>query len=104
MEEDRIPKRILYSQLHEGSRKVGRPKLRFRDVCKRDIKHMQMDWAHWEKLAAYRETWRPQLTRGLASGKVLIHSTAATRRENRASRSSNNSVSPIFVCDSGRSI
>jgi len=55
---------------------------------------MQMDWANWEKLAADRETWRTQLTRGLASGEVLIHSIAATRRENRASRSSNNSVLP----------
>jgi len=79
MEEDRIPKLILYSQLREGSRNVGRPKLHFRDVCKRDMKHLQMDWANWEKLAADRETWRTQLTRGLASGEVLIHSTPATR-------------------------
>ena len=34
MKDGRIPKDLLYGELEFGSRPVGRPKLRFMDVCK----------------------------------------------------------------------
>ena len=52
MDDGRIPKDLLYGELAAGKRKTGRPQLRFRDVCKRDIKALQMDPDHWEALAA----------------------------------------------------
>jgi len=36
MEDNRLPKQVLYSELPNASRPTGRPKLRFRDVLKRD--------------------------------------------------------------------
>ena len=38
MEPGRLPKQILYSQLTEGKRKKGRPRLRFKDTIKRNLK------------------------------------------------------------------
>ena len=38
MEEGRIPKDMFYGELATGARPVGRPTLRFKDVCKRDLK------------------------------------------------------------------
>ena len=38
MDPGRILKDLLYGELAEGSRHAGRPKLRFKDVCKRDMK------------------------------------------------------------------
>ena len=38
MEDGRIPKDILFGELAMGRRPVGRPALRFKDVCKRDLK------------------------------------------------------------------
>ena len=38
MEDWRIPKDILYGELASGKRSVGRPRLRYKDVCKRDLK------------------------------------------------------------------
>ena len=35
---DRLPKQILYSQLSSGHRKRGRPRLRFKDTIKRNLK------------------------------------------------------------------
>ena len=37
MEDGRLPKDILYGQLTSGARPVGRPALRFKDACNRDI-------------------------------------------------------------------
>jgi len=35
---DRLPKKVLYSQLSSGHRKRGRPHLRFKDTIKRNLK------------------------------------------------------------------
>ena len=35
MDHDRIPKDLLYGDLSQGTRPTGRPKLRYKDVCKR---------------------------------------------------------------------
>lgn len=44
----RLPKYIVYGQLATGARPVGRPALRFKDVCKHDLKAYNIsaeDWA-----------------------------------------------------------
>lgn len=33
-----IPKDLLYGELAEGARLIGRPRLRYKDVCKKDMK------------------------------------------------------------------
>ena len=38
MSPDRLPKQIIYSQLSSGHRKRGRPRLRFKDTIKRNLK------------------------------------------------------------------
>ena len=43
MEDGRIPKDILYGELAAGQRGVGRPQLRYKDVCKRDMKALDTD-------------------------------------------------------------
>ena len=42
MENDRIPKDILYEELASIRRTKGRPQLRYTDVCKRDIKALDI--------------------------------------------------------------
>ena len=43
MEDGRIPKDILYGQLAVGKRPRGRPQLRYKDVCKRDMRGLEID-------------------------------------------------------------
>jgi len=38
MENDRLPKLILYSQLKDGFRRIGQPRLRFKGTVKRNLK------------------------------------------------------------------
>ncbi|KAK2163536.1 hypothetical protein NP493_1457g00020 [Ridgeia piscesae] len=40
---DRLPKQILYSELSSGHRKRGRPRLRFKDTIKRNLKHKDLN-------------------------------------------------------------
>ena len=59
---DRLPKQIMYG----GKRPVGRPKLRYKDVIKRDLKDYSIDPMHWQTVAEERPIWRTSLTGGSA--------------------------------------
>lgn len=58
MESNRLPKQILYSQLYEGVRKRGRPRLRFKDTIKRNLKQRSIDPCQLNILAKERNQWR----------------------------------------------
>ena len=55
---ERIPKSLLYSELVVGKRNRGRPKLRFKDVCKRDLKSLNITTDNCELLANDRAILR----------------------------------------------
>jgi len=58
MKDGRIPKDLLYGEKAKGDRTTGRQKLRFKDVCKRDMKSLDIDTESWETVAADRSRWR----------------------------------------------
>ena len=83
MDDGRIPKDLLYGELAAGKRTTGRPQLRFRDVCKRDMKALQMDPDHWEALAADRPRWRSSLKQQLKTGEENLTKAAMEKRARR---------------------
>ena len=68
MPDGRIPKDLLYGELATGSRRTGRPQLRYRDVVKRDMKAVGIDTETWENLAADPSQWRGAVTKHLKTG------------------------------------
>ncbi|KAI0213841.1 Myotubularin-related protein 13 [Lamellibrachia satsuma] len=58
MENGRIPKVILYSELKIGSRPTGSPMLRFKNVCRRDTKACNINTTSWETTTVERGIWR----------------------------------------------
>ena len=58
MENDRLPRQLLYSQLKEGKRNQGRPRLRFKDVAKRNMKWREINLNSWQTTAKNRVAWR----------------------------------------------
>ena len=57
MEDGRLPKDVFYGELASGSRPVGRPMLRYKDVCRRDMKSAEINPDLWEAAAADRSNW-----------------------------------------------
>ena len=49
MDDRRIPKAILYSEARDGSRKLGRPLLRYSDNCKRNMKLLRGGFRHSQR-------------------------------------------------------
>ena len=58
MDDGRIPKDLLYGELATGTRPTGRPALRFKDVCKRDLKAGGLNPPDLESAASDRDSWR----------------------------------------------
>ena len=65
MDPGRIPKDLLYGELAEGSRPVGRPRLRYKDICKRDMKLSGIDVSKWESYADDSTKWRTTVREGV---------------------------------------
>ena len=58
MEDDRLPKQLFYGELSQGKRGIGRPKLRYKDSLKANLKKCNIDTVYWENQAADRGKWR----------------------------------------------
>ena len=65
MEDGRIPKDLLYGKLATGKRPTGRPQLRFKDVCKRDLQALGINTDSWEVTATDRDAWRHTVKSGV---------------------------------------
>jgi len=65
MEDCRLPKQMLYSELSEGKRDAGGPKKRFRDCLKKNIKQCCISEKDWERLAQDRVYWRRAIREGV---------------------------------------
>ena len=57
MENSRLPKAVFYGELKEGSRKVGAPRLRYKDAFKRHLKNIN-ELENWREKAEDRVTWQ----------------------------------------------
>ncbi|XP_063585836.1 uncharacterized protein LOC134763209 [Penaeus indicus] len=58
MDDGRIPKDMLFGELATGTRSTGRPALRYKDVCKRDLKAGGFNPSDLEIAATNRSGWR----------------------------------------------
>lgn len=59
------PRTYCMGSYNSGSRPVGRPKLRFRDICKRDMFAIGLPPDNWELLAEDRSKWKKTCSQAL---------------------------------------
>ena len=98
MEDGRIPKDILYSELAKGKRTAGRPHLRYKDVCKRDLNAIDIDTNSWEDLATDRCGWRQALSAGLEAGERNLQQVAEKNRLRRKRNADRPPTNTAFQC------
>ena len=58
MEDHRLPKIMLYSQLANAKRPEGRPLLRYKDKLKENLSRVKFPKPDWEQVAFQRTDWR----------------------------------------------
>ena len=75
---------MLYGELVTGTRTVGRPYLRYRDTCKRDMKVAGIDTTTWEAAADDRGHWRAVVKAGMKRGEENRSVHEAVKREKRS--------------------
>lgn len=97
MDDGRIPKDVLYSQLATGTRPTGRPILRFKDVCKRDMKQCDIVPTSWETAADDRAKWRATVYEGMKASEKKRLTIWQKKRERRKRTESSNKSLPTSV-------
>ena len=93
MSDGRIPKDILYGELAEGTRARGRPMLRFRDACKRDMKAGGMVPGDLEKTMGDRDAWRQAVKDCVNEAEEKRLNAAEVKRAKRKEMQKQNSAS-----------
>ena len=100
MDDSCLPKLLLFGQLSTGTRSGGRPRLRFIDCCKRDMKECGINTKSWEMTALDRSAWRSLTNKG--SVQVQNQHIAKRREKKRRLTTKTTSSTPpqnTFVCD-----
>jgi len=77
---NRIPRRLLYSELFCGRRSVGSQKKRFKDHIKSSLSKCGIPFDRLEELAKDREKWRAVCDKGLATFKQNHFDVAEAKR------------------------
>ncbi|KAI8498919.1 hypothetical protein Bbelb_233720 [Branchiostoma belcheri] len=82
MSEERLPRDLLYSELREGSRPRGRPRLRYKDTLKRRLGLAGISHQQLETLPFDRAGWRAVVRKSAEA----VHREWEHREDKRASR------------------
>jgi len=61
MDEVRIPKQALHWEVAGFRRRPGRPRMKWRDVVKKDLQRMGLTWEEVEASAQDRHSWRQRV-------------------------------------------
>ena len=99
MGKGRISKDLLYGELEKGTRKTGRPLLRFKGICKRDRKSAAIDIESWELMVEDCFTWRHLVKEGIIHAENAWNMWQVEKRNIRKAMGTEALPSTIFKCE-----
>ena len=99
MGKGRILKDLLYGELEKGTRKTDCPLLRFKDVCKKDMKSAAIDIESWELMVKDRSTWRHLVTEGIKHAEHTRNMRQGEKRNIRKAMDTVTLPNTIFKCE-----
>ena len=98
MEDNRLPKQLLFGELTEGKRKACGPKKRFKDTLKSSLKAFDVQTSSWEQTALDRPTWRQTLYKGAKRLEDKRQESAITRKQARKQATPTEATIPCPHC------
>ncbi|GAA6105796.1 zinc finger protein 2 homolog isoform X1 [Tachysurus ichikawai] len=93
-----IPKDLLYGKLVEGARLTGRPRLRYKDVCKKDMKMANINVNNWESYADDHPAWRLAVRQGAQKAEKVRNTNLAEKRARRKANQQQPQQASAFTC------
>jgi len=63
IDEKILPRQLIYSELSSGKRNQGRPRLRFKDVVKKNLNGRGIKHDTWQSAANRRPIWKAMIHR-----------------------------------------
>ncbi|XP_076043766.1 uncharacterized protein LOC143026869 [Oratosquilla oratoria] len=99
MEDTRLPKKILFSELNTANRLRGRPMLRFKDQRKKSLKEVNIDPNTFEASAHDRNEWRNKIKVGTDLFEENRRANLVAKRQQRAERTKQPQPPPTIQCD-----
>ena len=98
MDDGRTPKDLIYGELVQGKRPTGRPQLRFKDVCKRDLKALNIDQNNWEATALDRSAWKQTVQMGLSKFTETLAQQLEEKRLRTKAAAQVDRPASVFIC------
>ena len=103
MENGRIPKQILFGQLARGTRRKGRPLLRYKDILKKDLLEVGINPDTFAEEVANRDEWKVKVKTGIADSEERMRQRAdekrlERKRKEKSDLSSDNPPLSVFTC------
>ena len=99
MDDQRLPKHLLFGELCSGRRNRGRPRKRFKDCVKANVAHAGIDPKQLESEAANRESWRALTYQAQNSFESKRRQDVNDARERRKLASTSAPLNPgQFIC------
>ena len=92
MTEVRIPKQLLFGELVEGKRPQKKPKKRWKDCVRKDMKDFKIDESSWYESSLDRSLWRALVIEGLG-----VFEDSYLRNEERKRRNRKGKVTESHV-------
>ena len=100
MDNSRLPKQLLYGELSQGRRLVGRPLKRYKDQILSSLRACRLDSHTFKSLASERTKWRKACHKGLKEYVCDQMKWLDKRREKRRiSKSTTSTKTPSYFCN-----
>lgn len=95
----RLPKKIFYGELTQGTRPRGAPKMRYKDQLKRTLALTDIDPSSWEETARDRKTWRSAVHHGTVDFEERRRQNEEARRRRRREQQEQPRPPPTLPCE-----
>ena len=99
MDASRLPKKMLYGELAQGTRPRGAPKMRYKDQLKRSLALTNINPSSWEETARDRRAWKSAVHHGTVDFEEKRRENEEAKRIRRREQREQPRPPPTLPCE-----